>query len=113
MNERINEIIIELQEIISMKNLKVNDDTLFSEAVSCWRGEQAGKKYNNQGSSLNNNLISSSPDSRKGNIPVTENQNKFIKANEEAMKKAGFDVDNIQYKSQAIKIIGAFKKLQK
>jgi hypothetical protein len=43
MKQRIIEIIKELKDVIKQQEISISDDTLFSEAVSCFRGEQAQK----------------------------------------------------------------------
>lgn len=45
MKQRIIEIITELRGVCNVEQLNVSDDILFSEAVSCYRGEKAGEKF--------------------------------------------------------------------
>ena len=43
---------------------------------------------------------------------ITEKQNIFLKNNEKKLLELGFDIQNIQTKQQATKIIGEFMKLK-
>lgn len=45
MKQRILEILKTLMEVRKETDLRLSDEILFSEAVSCWRGEQVGKEY--------------------------------------------------------------------
>ena len=51
-------------------------------------------------------------ESKQGNkIPITEAQQNFIKLNEKKLKERGFDINNIQSKEDAFKIIKEFKEM--
>ena len=72
MKQRIIEIITELRDVIKVEELNINDDTLFSEAVSCWRGEQVGKCKNQQFKPT------FQPTTRPSFVPATEKQKNYI-----------------------------------
>jgi hypothetical protein len=53
MKQRLNELLKILQDFCKENNLKVDDNTLFSETISTYRGEQVGKnRFNNNLSNL-------------------------------------------------------------
>ena len=53
MKERLNELLKIIQDFCKENNLKVDDNTLFSETISTYRGEQVGKnRFNNNLSNL-------------------------------------------------------------
>jgi len=108
MKQRILEILKELKETHTEfiqsqpENLRgflvLDYNTLFSEAVSCYRGEQAGKN------SYKKSYI-------KKEEPMSDKQRNYIENNKNLLITSGFDLENIQYKSQASKIISEFINL--
>jgi len=43
MEQRINQIISSLKKVVKEQGLTISDERLFSEALTCYRGEEAGK----------------------------------------------------------------------
>jgi len=96
--EQLKEIIEDLREV-SIHTFNYADfNTIFSEACSYQRGimisENRNKNYNKEDKL----------------IPMTIGQEKFIRTNEKKLREKGFDIDNIQSKSDAYKIIKEFKE---
>ena len=110
MKQRILEILKELKETHTEfiqsqpENLRgflvLDYNTLFSEAVSCYRGEQAGKN------SYKKSYI-------KKEEPMSDKQRNYIENNKNLLITSGFDLENIQYKSQASKVISELINLKK
>ena len=75
MKQRIKELIKLFKEIEEELNKEgtrifISDNTLFSEAVSCYRGEQVGKNYSNKSNTQ-----------RNPNKPASKKQIDFIHGN--------------------------------
>jgi len=90
--ENLRKIISVLKIVIKEEKLDISDEVLFSEATSYHRGIIAGKSRANEG--------------------ITENQYNFIKKNEADLLALGFDLNNIQTKSDAFKVISEYKKMR-
>lgn len=69
MKQRIKEIVNELRGVIVDECLSVSHDTLFKEAVSCYRGEKAGESKSTPKKTMN------------PNEPATQKQIDFIHKN--------------------------------
>ena len=101
MEKRIIEILKELQEVKYALKLSIDDNTLFSEAVSCFRGEMAGKSKK-----VENNPVSAP---KTEDLKPTSGQLDFIKKNREDLAKQGFNVSP-KTKKEAWKTIKDFKE---
>jgi len=100
--EQLKEIIEDLKEVVGKNKLwgaGVTSETIFQEACSYQRGLMAARSRNYQ------------PKKKEIN-PITENQQQIQQANEKKLRKMGFDIDNIQSKSDAFKIIKQFKEVE-
>ncbi len=83
MKQRLNELLRILQDFCKENNLKIDDNTLFSETISTYRGEQVGKnRFNNNLSNLSgskSNFSEKEVDGAKNqrdNNPQQSSQNK-------------------------------------
>lgn len=95
---KITNIIKELQQAIKDTNLKIEDELVFKEALITYRSQEQRLPEKKEQS---NNL----------NEPITEKQRNYIAKNSDSLKKRGFDIENIQYKRQASKIIKEYIKI--
>ncbi|HJX50859.1 MAG TPA: hypothetical protein VJ438_05360 [Candidatus Nanoarchaeia archaeon] len=94
------EIINDLIIVIKSVGKEVDFNIIFQEACSYQRGLMANQSKKDFFQSKQNQKI-----------PITEAQEKFIKLNEKKLREKGFDINNIQSKEDAFKIIKAFKEL--
>lgn len=101
MKQRITDITKTLLEVVEELNLKVPDEVIFSEALTTFRGEE-----------MNKNKSFYKKDYNK-NEPITQSQLDFIEKNKHNLIAKGFVINDIQYKSQANKIISEYIKLIK
>ena len=92
--KKIKDIINDLAEIRKEERLDISDEILFRESCCFQRGLM-----------IQNKRCQQQPINQ-----ITEKQRNFIKLNEKRLRKMGFDIDNIQNKSDAFKIISEFKK---
>jgi hypothetical protein len=108
MNQQLIKIIEELRGVIAQQQMNISDDILFTQACSFVRGELASQSRNpfNQIKQEQSKTYYK-PSEQTVMTPAQEN---FIKANEKKLIEKGFDIDNIQSKSDAFKIIKEFKK---
>lgn len=113
MKDRLIKTIEDLEEVIKEKKLKVSDDILFTNACSFIRGEEASKNKNTQRNYPFYNKGYPQKQENKKPEPITDPQKKYLDANRKWLIEKGFDIENIQYKEQATKIIGEHKKLLK
>ena len=93
--ETLKNIIKELIEVTKETNLKISDEKIFDNACQFLRGKLAGESKE-----------------QKKLDPMTEKQHDFIAKNEAELRTLGFDIDNIQNKSDAFKIINEFMKIK-
>ena len=128
MKKRIIELLTELREAHKefrnqfeekdREALILDYPTLFREAVSCYRGEQAGKnrplsKANMQeGTGKESNKSDFPEASASKPKPISEKQANYLSIHKKELIKLGFDLDNIQYSKDAFKIIEQHKKLK-
>jgi len=88
------EIIKDLQNVIKELNLSISQEIIFENACQYHRGQ----------------LANQSKEQKKE--PLTENQYNFLKKNESELITLGFDLNNIQTKNDAFKVISEYKKLK-
>lgn len=94
--EQLTNVIKDLREVVKSEGLVISHDTLFSESMTTYRQLQI----------------------KAGNVrqqiePMTDQQSAFIAKHDKQLRVKGFDIDNIQTKSQAHKIIKEFTKAWK
>lgn len=105
MTKELDQIIDGLKEIIKLKNLKVSDEVLFSEACSFLRGQYASQNKNNFKPQIRNDFSSSnSKDSNRENLPPTEKQIKILNESKHKIPKT---------RGEATKIIKEYFEKQK
>jgi len=95
MKRKIIELVNIIKDCVKDTKLDVPDEIILREALSCYRGEMASSNKN-----------------KNDNLP-TPKQDKFIRDNKESMIKHGFNVDDIQTKQEASKVISAYLTLLK
>lgn len=93
-------IIDDLLDVIESCDEKVDFNIVFQESCSYHRGILARQSRKE--------VIESKKEIKS---PITDGQRDFIKRNEKELRKKGFDIDNIQSKGDAFKVIKAFKEL--
>ena len=108
--KRLIEIIDKLREIIKQQDMNISDDVLFTQASSFLRGEIASERFK-VFPKQEQKFYPKQEEPRKLN-PMSEAQEKFIKVNDKKLREKGFDIDNIQSKGDAFKIIKAFKEMK-
>ena len=120
MRRKLGEIINELKGAISDHDMKVPDEIIFSEAVSCYRGIMAGRSKSPQTKSNiatnNQGVVEGSKTAGGGNNAadntITPKQKNFIEKNRKEFEALGFKVDLIDGKDVAKEVINNFIKMK-
>jgi len=103
MRKRLSEIISELANVIKENELIVSPDTILDKAVSIYLTE----KINSSKKESQWKQATSKQE------PITEKQSQYLNKHDKELRKLGFDLNNVQYKDQAFKVISEHIKLKK